>query len=293
MQIILHAGAHCTDEDRLVKSLLRNHDGFLKHRIVAPGPSNYRQLLRETINALDEGRPDPDAREVLVEAFCNERPENIDRLLLSNDNFFAVPKIALSRGELYPMAVKRLAYLQDLFPEDGVELFLAMRDPASWLPALFDAAPQKDFASFLDGVDPESFRWSDFLLRLRAEVPELPITVWCNEDTPFIWGEIIRTMAGLDEDEKISGAFDLLSEIMAPEGMQRFRAYLKEHPVMTEAQKRRVMTAFLDKYYLEEEMEEELDLPGWSEDLMARLTEGYEADVARIAQMDGIRFIAP
>ena len=44
---------------------------------------------------------------------------------------------------------------------------------------------------------------------------------------------------------------------MSKEGMQRFAAYLKSHPDMTEIQKRRVISAFLDKFALEEEIEEE------------------------------------
>ena len=39
MDIVLHAGAHCTDEDRLVKCLLKNKDLFLQRGVAGPGPS--------------------------------------------------------------------------------------------------------------------------------------------------------------------------------------------------------------------------------------------------------------
>ena len=49
---------------------------------------------------------------------------------------------------------------------------------------------------------------------------------------------------------------------MSKEGMQRFAAYLKSHLEMTEIQKRRVIFALLNKFALEEKIEEELTLAG-------------------------------
>ena len=40
-------------------------------------------------------------------------------------------------------------------------------------------------------------------------------------------------------------------------------------------------------------MEEEYDLPGWTEAVMDRLTELYDDDVHEIARMPGVNFIAP
>lgn len=128
---------------------------------------------------------------------------------------------------------------------------------------------------------------------LRESVPDMPITIWCNEDTPLLWAHIIRQMVGLEDSEKIIGGFDLLSSIMTAEGMKRFRAYLKDHPVMSEHQKRRAIAAFLDKYAMDAEVEEELDMPGWTDELVDEMSEIYDEDVARIAQMPGVRVLMP
>lgn len=117
--------------------------------------------------------------------------------------------------------------------------------------------------------------------------------MWCNEDTPLLWPQIIREVAGLDLGEEIVGEFDLLNEIMSKEGMQRFAAYLKSHPEMTEIQKRRVISAFLDKFAFEEKIEEELTLSGWSEDLMDDMTDVYEEDMLDVKRIPGITLIAP
>ena len=75
--------------------------------------------------------------------------------------------------------------------------------------------------------------------------------------------------------------------------MQRFRAFLKENPTITESQKRRVMMAFLDKYALDEAMEEELDLDGWDGPYVDMLTELYEDDLEVISRMEGVRLLTP
>ena len=75
--------------------------------------------------------------------------------------------------------------------------------------------------------------------------------------------------------------------------MQRFAAYLKSHPDMTEIQKRRVISAFLDKFALEEEIEEELDLAGWTKDLMDDMTDVYDEDMLEFQRIPGVTLIAP
>ena len=52
MRIVYHLGAHCTDDERLLRCLLKNRDLLAKQGIVVPGPTRYRTLLRETAVAL-------------------------------------------------------------------------------------------------------------------------------------------------------------------------------------------------------------------------------------------------
>ena len=75
--------------------------------------------------------------------------------------------------------------------------------------------------------------------------------------------------------------------------MQRFAAYLKSHPDMMEIQKRHVISAFLDRFALEEEIEDELDLAGWTKDLMDDMTDVYDEDMLEVQRIPGITLIAP
>ena len=170
---------------------------------------------------------------------------------------------------------------------------MALRNPATLLPAMFENSPKPSMTSYLGVDDPCDIRWSYTIHAIRNAVPDLTITVWCNEDTPLLWHQIIREVAGLELGEEIVGEFDLLNEIMSKEGMQRFATYLKSHPEMTEIQKRRVISAFLDKFALEEKTEEELTLAGWTEDLMDDMTDVYEEDMLDVQRIPCVTLIAP
>lgn len=291
MQLVFHTGAHFTEEERLMKCLLKNKEAFGARGVAVPGPGKYRKLLRETMEAMDVSEPAGNAREVLLDAILDH--ETADRVLMSNGHFFGASRIAVRRGLIYPKAPTRMVQMAEIFEKDQIELFMALRNPATFLPAAYHRSSKEGLADFMGGVDPRAVRWSDTLLRIREAAPRISITVWCNEDAPLIWPEIIREMGGLNPGEAVEGSYDLLGEIMAPEGMNRFEEYLEKHPAMTEIQKRRVMVAFLDKYAIEEAIEEELDMPGWTDALVAEMTQTYDEDVFAIARIPGVQLISP
>ena len=58
---------------------------------------------------------------------------------------------------------------------------------------------------------------------------------------------------------------------------------------MTEMQKRRVISTFLDKFALEEEV----DLAGWDDDMMDDMTDVYDEDMLEVQRIPGVTLIAP
>lgn len=291
MQVVLHTGAHGTDNDRLLRCLLRNTQALSDRGVAVPGPGKYRELLDQSFRALNDAPPAPNSRDVVIDAILDTA--TAERMVLSNAFFFGSLGFAVRDAIIYPDAQQRVSHLQYLFEGDQLEMFMALRNPASFLSAALQKTGPNRKNAVLAGQDPRSVRWSECLARIRRANPDVRLTIWCNEDTPVIWGQVVRDLAGLPSGEKIIGAFDLLSDIMTSEGMQRFRAYLHDHPRLSEDQKRKVIMAFLDKYAIAEKLEEELDAPGWTDDLVSDLTEIYDEDVALIQQMPGVTFIAP
>ncbi len=286
----MHIGANCTDGERLLKSLLKNAEMLAGQGVQVPTPSRYRRLLRETIQELAGAAPEPGTRDVMLDAILDAGQPR--RLVLSNPAFICTPARVFEAGCFYEMATFKARSLRALFPDDRLELFMAIRNPAGFVPAAWAQTKGRGFDEFLSGLDPRGILWSDVVTRLRQAVPEAGLTVWCDEDTPLIWDELIRRLAGIDGAAPVDGARDLLAAIMQPAGLARFDSYMQANPPKDQAQLRRVIAAFLDKYAIPEAVEEEIDLPGWDTALVAELTAIYEADVGRIAEMDGVRLIA-
>ena len=192
MQVILHAGAHCTHAGRLLKTLFKSRASFQERGIGLPRPRHYRQLLSATVKALAKRSAGPDSRMAFLDAIMDVDATEVDRLILHSENFFCVPKLGFHKGRIYPQAGSRLSYLTHLFPDDEVELFIGIRNPATHLPSMYAATPHTQFIDFLDGADPHDIYWSDLITSIRQEAPNVQVTVWCNEDTPMIWGELVR-----------------------------------------------------------------------------------------------------
>lgn len=291
MQLVFHTGSHFSEEERLIKCLLRNKDRLRARGVAVPGPARYRKILRQSLAAMSKAEPATNAREVLLDAFLDQ--ESADRVLLSNAHIFGAPRAAVRGGLFYPFAPERVSHLADVFCTDDIEIFMAVRNPATFVPKCFEKSPHDTLADFLKGTDPLSLRWSATVERMRAAAPEVPITLWCNEDAPLLWSQIIREMAGLDHGDHVIGGFDLVGEIMSESGRVRFEDYMASKPMLNEIQTRRVMSAFLDKFACEDALEEQINMPGWTHDLIDALTEDYEEDVHRIARIPGVQVIAP
>ncbi|HMO08672.1 MAG TPA: hypothetical protein PKD10_13650 [Paracoccaceae bacterium] len=291
MRIVYHLGVHCTDDERLLRTLLRNRGALSAEGIAVPGPTRYRTLLRDTAKQLRGQPASRDTQAMILDQIMDE--DRADRLVLSWENFLGFSQTAVQRNMLYPSGPERMAAFAAIFPEIEHEFHLAIRNPATFLPAIAAKQQAEPADAFLAATDPAQLRWSDLVAGLRRACPDVPVTVWCDEDTPLLWPEVVAAVAGHGPDTAIDGTDDVLVQIMRPEGLARMRAYLAEHPPADAVRRRRVVSAFLDKFALPEAIEQELDLPGQDEGAIARLTEAYDRDVARLMRMDGVNVLVP
>ena len=289
MRIILHAGVQCTDDERLLKTLLRNKETFEKAGVAIPHPKSYRTLLDKMLT----NKNNPMTGENFLAIILKDTTVQSHTVILSNPLFFGSSKEVLGPQQLYPNAVKSTEQFLHLFAEDDVNLYFSIRNPASFLPAVFETSKLSDFSAFLKTKNPLEIRWSEFASRLRKAFPDLPIHIWCNEYSPFIWGQILRQMGQLSAPQNIAGDFDLFAEIISDEGFERFKAYVRTHPSLTPRQLRIVMGAFAEKFGQNDKIIEEIEAPGWDEALVQDLTERYDIDVRSIDKISTVQFISP
>ncbi|WP_342071674.1 hypothetical protein [Yoonia algicola] len=291
MQIAFHIGANCTDEDRLLKSVLRNADVLLQQGIAVPGPGRYRKLIREAIESLDGAQPTAEARDVLLDAIVED--DKITRLVLSNDNFLTVPKRIFDHGVFYHQAEKKVRGLHSLFPEDDIALFMGMRHPASFLQETATRAGVTGLGEYLGVLQPLELRWSDVIRRIKLAAPQTPLYVWCNEDTPLIWEELIRLFSGVSADMPIAGQFDVLSTIIGPEGLEMLTSGMASLADDDIEARQDLIADILETHALPEQVEDHIDLPELTDAVVQAMTASYEADLDVIGQMEGVELILP
>jgi len=193
MRLAIHTSAHFSEEEQLMNRLLRNKDSFSQKGVAVPGPGKYRRPIKQTLKALKTAPAAEGARDVLLDAIMDE--EDADRLILSNADFFGAPRAAVRRGILHPFAAERIAQIRKLLPDDEIEMFMALRYPARLLPAMFEHLPKPNMTSFLGVDEPCDICWSDTIHAIRIAAPNLTITMWCNENTPLLWFQIIHKIA--------------------------------------------------------------------------------------------------
>jgi hypothetical protein len=290
MHIVYHLGAHCTDEDRLVRCLLKNRSVLADQGIVVPAPTRYRKLLRDTANQLRGEAASQDTEAMILDQIMDEPSAN--RLILSWTGFLGFPAYAVSNG-LYGNAGERLREFTQVFPDIEPEFHLAVRNPATFLPDLRARTLQKGHADILDGTDVFALRWSEAVGHILQTNPNVPLTVWCDEDTPLLWPEVLEMVSGHAPGTVLEDDDELLALLLTEAGLRRYRVYIQEHPPQSTSQRRRIVTAFLEKFGRPDQLANEIDLPGWTEDVVEHLTQTYLADLNRIARMPGVRFIEP
>ena len=295
MEIVLHLGAHLTDEDRLVRCLMHNRArlGLLGVRV--PSTSRYRQPLRQLAHDLRDTPITPETQEMVLDSILDE--DDVRRVILSSEYFLGVHRWAIINNRFYPSAGERVAQLRRLFPQAQVSVFLAIRDPAGFVPALVADARSGGAEAVLKETDPALLRWSEMLAGILQAAPDVPITVWSDEDTPLLWPQILRRICGIEDGDaggpELDGWLDWYADLVTPQGLAAMRRWFAQHPPADSATLRRVLTAMLQKFARPEAMDSEVALEGWTDDTTEALSLLYDQDLDVIASMRGVTLLEP
>jgi hypothetical protein len=291
MQIAFHIGAHSTDDDLLLNCLRQNAGLLAQNGTLAPAGEQYRPVLREAVRRLQGTQSDPAGEEAVLEAILKGMDGR--RLVMSSENFICVPQRVFDDTAFYGKMDQKAGWLRNVFPRHDVSFHIGLRSPATLVPALFERCGKGDFAAYLSAINLDLLSWFDVIRRLRFAVPDAGITIWCNEDTPLIWPEVLTHVAGMPEGTPLQGQHARMRAVLNTDGLERYLAYLDHHPGITTAQRRWAAISFLDRYGNAEEMEESYDLPDWTQDRIEALDMVYEEDLEDIMTLPDITVIRP
>ncbi|WP_170790451.1 hypothetical protein [Ruegeria lacuscaerulensis] len=290
MQFAIHAGAAFTDQGRLQRSLQAN--GALLSECGARffGPRRYRQYFKPNFGGPDIRTLSPDAIKKMRLALPVDAATK--RAIFLNDNFVGDQGNLLRDGQLYPDAGRRMALLQQAFPEEPINLYFALRNPGSFIPKLLMALPDPDREEILRTTDLSCLSWIGMIEDIRDLAPDVKITLWCNEDTPLIWGNVVRQVSGIPETAALTGEYDLILSLLTAEGQVLAQAALDTEANDPEALQVQLFHIF-EEHAETDRLEEELELPGWNAEIVDAFSELYEQDVARLANMSGVQVLSP
>lgn len=291
MQVVIHAGAAFTEADRLLRSLQKNIKVLTQGKVGYVGPRRYRQVFRPVFEGLGKGPVEVEAYQRLKSILPS--PETTRRVVFSSDSFAGDPAITLQEGQLYPLAGRRMELLEQAFPDHQIELFLALRNPGSFIPKLLVSLPEASREGIIQDTDLSCLSWIGMIEDIRDLAPNVQVTLWCYEDTPLIWGDIIRAVGDLDEDTALSDEHELLLSLLDDTGRVAAQALIEQEPAQEKSVLRSKLARILEDHAQQDKVEEDVDLPGWTSEIVDAFSELYEQDVAKLETMPGVRVLKP
>lgn len=287
MKIAYHLGIHGTDENALVETLFHNRAVLAAQGVDIPDPHIYRPVLSEALHALNGASAPSSMQELVMDTvLTQEAPE---RVVFSNRAFLGLPFRAISAGGLYTNAEQRIAALLGLFPEMEAEFFVAMRNPATLVAHILQVVDGASYERMFATFPPETLRWNDAARRIVQAAQGRRVVFWCHEDTPVIWPEVLREVAA--RDIPLDGEFAMAERIMTPEGAAALTRELGDK-AEDMAHRRALLPQVIAAHLRPDQVEIDLDFPGWSQSYVDEITALYESDFAEIAALPGAEIIS-
>lgn len=289
MQIAFHIGLPGTDDDRIVRTLDANRDALRRaHTELCPNDVN-EPILNEALSALKGGIAPPDLEEVLYDALIEQ--EGTERLLLSRSSLIGVARRVFdgeTLGQIFPEKMRMLA---NTVPSAEVEFFLALKNPAahaSHVLSRIGRIPPELRAR----LKPEMMRWAPALRAMLPEIGRRRLVVWCSEDMPLIFPEVVRRFAGVPADLPLSQENPLLEALLTKPAYDALSAQLAPLAPTDIGRRRALTSAALIEGHDPAAIDVTVDNLGWDQSVIDDITAAYDADMAEIAALPGVEFIS-
>jgi len=289
LQIVFHVGTHWTDESQIRICLLKNQGLLADAGVFVPRIPGFLPILNNALAVHGEEIPSAATQRELLTLITQGQTYN--RIVFSSERLIGRPHEIFRGPHIYFGVEEKIRRLRNIFPDCEVEFYFATRNIATLVPTILSRLKKEESARLLKGVEFEKLRWSETITRIQRAIPGVPINVWSNEDTPFIWYDLINRLTNNSANNNLAGMDDFLASIMLKEGIERMTNFLNKHPRISEFQRRSILGVFLDKFEIVDESLKALPVH-WTEEYVKKLSNLYEDDLIEIEQMLGTRSIS-
>lgn len=208
---------------------------------------------------------------------------------MSRPGFLGLQSGALSVAGMMPYSGTKMLNLANTLPNVQTEFFIGLRNPVTLVNGLVARKPEVN-APLAARHDPLGRRWAPTLRHAVQELRGRRLVVWCHEDMPLIFPEVLRRLAGVADAMPLKATTNLLDTLLTEEGVKARRSSLT--PDMEIDARRAAVEALLAAHARPDQLRAEIIVPGWTPELVAEMTEAYHRDIAEIAALPGVEFIS-
>ncbi|WP_417268826.1 hypothetical protein [Celeribacter sp.] len=293
MKVHLHIGVHFTNTTRLLKAVRKNERVYRRHDVIVPPVTAYRAQIDDMVQRLNGQPAAPEDSEAFLETLTAGQTD-ASGLIMIDERWSGPLEQAFEERMLYASIADRVRRVANVFSGSDVRLSMSIINPATFVGSLLDkgrAAGQANW--FTKHVPAHEVSWLPCIDRIQEALPDVPITLWTEEDAPLVWVRILRHLGDLGDDVTMRSPLSAVRSMLSHEGSERLYAYAQKFPPTTTEAFERIALAFLDKYEQVDIVGPAEGIPGWDEDDLEEITAGYDEDIAALSKRDGITVIQP
>lgn len=233
MQIVIHIGAHETDNGCVIQTLREHQGSSISRLLEVPDPLKYLDLIEGAKKNLN-GHPASKVLEDSLLAMILET-DHTERLVLGSENFLSWPHNIWIQGEFFPNAARNIKLLRMLFPSFSVEFNLIVRNPFSFINALQKHRKNKRLREELLHVNPINVSWFQTIKQIARAVPDCKIHVWRFEALAVDWPKMIKALAVFPENTPVQITEQTIENFLNPRGKKYFLKSLSTNPPSDES----------------------------------------------------------
>ena len=288
--IALHIGAHKTASSHLQNVLYRNREMISDEGIRVYGPGYLRLKGRNLAAMFGLSWSESPAPRRTAHKQLRFLAKGRKRLVFTEENFCG--NLADSKGytplPIYPAGADRVAELVEKFAPIDTQLFLAVRNPATFMASTYSQA-------LFGGVHigPRAFRsrndwravdWADYVRRLRDVKGLGEIYVWRQEDYDQTHRLILRRMLRWKVGGKVETVQGRVHQGLSVEAVRQTLAWASEKKEGTLARDARALFPVGPDHK---------PFSLYSAATLAEAVDRYTAQMAQIEALDGVTVLHP
>jgi len=208
---------------------------LVQKRVAPASTPKYQNIICGHLKAKAAGsRLEKTRLELLADILGNTEA---DRAIFTNGNFIRVPNRIFENEVFYMLAVEKLQAFGTLFSGHDIEISICIRDPESFIPAAFGELHGRSYDRLTAGTRAEVLQWHGLIDQIRATLPNVKITTWCNKNIPFIWPKLLCCVMWLTDEDPAEGGYDLITSALTQSGTQNLQNYFKANPPALEKER--------------------------------------------------------